>query len=244
MIEYKAGAVWEGWIDFNDSEGERKKYFVLLSDCDSSEQAFAALTTSRGDKRYGIAARGQSPCSATLSFFRIDAHQEKCFPADTWVEFGNGGYQSRERLERLKVDGYAAFVQALSDERIRSLLNCAKKSEDIVKRDIERIDRALKARAPVKKPPLPAKPPTAPPLFVSTEILAVRVVIGGFCIGCRTNIAGLMGHSDTDLTAILNGEKAPTKDFVTEAEAGIDVVSKQRADCPECAKITSTKGPR
>jgi len=233
MIQFRAGAVWRGLIDFGDGEGERTKYLVLLGDCDQAgEQVLVAVTTSKGDSRYGDAG-SPSPCLPSGRAFRILGKQENCFPADTWVQFDNAYPISRGSLERLTNEGRAGFVQTLGDERTRSLLACAKKSQDIPTRHLAQIEKALKARAPTKQtaPPRSAAP-SAPPPYVSAEILSVRVRIDGLCATCKTTLVDLVGVSASDLTTILHGTTKAPDGFVVNAQTGLELL----AGCAQCPK--------
>lgn len=231
MSLYFAGAVWWKSHDFQDGQGFRKKYFVLLTDCETPGELFlAAMTTSKGDRRYDTDAMSASPCGCpTRNFFRIEANQESCFPATTWVQFDNKGPIGQSKLDELSRQAMAGFVQALSPERLRSLLNCAKRSKDIEKRDLERIDRALKARNPANKPPVRAAAvPPAPPADPKLE--AARVRRGRYCISCRLELDGLLDVQGLEL--VLQGKKQMPDGFFVTMETGFDLVS----GCGSCSK--------
>jgi hypothetical protein len=226
MSAFHAGSVWWGLIDFNDGEGERKKYFVLLTDCaNDGEQSCVAITTSKGDTRYGAGARAQSPCGCpNLPCFRIEAAQESCFPATTWVQFDNAHAISRAGLEKLKKDGKADFV--------RTLLNCAKKCQDIAQRDLVRIDQTLKALNPTKKAAPPLTVPKAHPSSgVDPEIQSARKRIERYCADCHAEFIGLVGITATNLASILRGSTQPPNDFIENAQAGFELIS----GCGKCS---------
>jgi len=234
MTEYGAGAVWWGLLDFGDGAGDQKKYIVLLTDCEAEGELFlAALATSKGDKRFGAGAWSPSPCGCPDSnFFRIEAGQEDCFPVTTWVQVTHGGQLSRAKLDGMVKLGRAGFVQTLSSERTRSMLNCAKKSQDITKRDLERIDRALKARNPAKKTN-PPKPTTPVPL-VSPEVASVRTRIDRCCARCRASLIELLDIGADKLGLILQGKEAPPDGFISNIEAGLGLLVE--AGCASCPK--------
>jgi len=167
--------------------------------------------------------------------FRIAGKQETCFPADTWVQFDNAYPISRASLERLTKEGRATFLQALGDERVRSLLACAKKSQDIPTRHLAQIDRALKARAAGKQPAPPrASAPSAPPAYVSPEILSARARINRFCDDCRTTFVDLVGIDASDLTTILQGTTKVPDDFLKNVQTGFELLVAE--NCANCAK--------
>lgn len=235
MSAFDAGSIWWGLIDFDDGEGERKKYFVLLTACvNAGEQSCAALTTTKGDIRYRAAARAQSPCGSPKSpCFRIDAGQVDCFPATTWVQFDNAYPISRAGLEKLAKDGRAAFIQALDEQRLRTLLNCAKKSTDIALRDLARIGQALKALGQPKTPAPPGTATSAPPSSgANSPMLSTRDRIQRYCSDCRAEFVGLVGISATDLASILADSAKPPDDFMVNAEAGFELLS----GCAKCLR--------
>lgn len=234
MNQFRAGAVWQGVIDFGDGEGERTKYLVLLGDCDNGEQVLVAVTTSKGGLRYGDAG-SPSPCLPSGRAFRIPGKQENCFPVDTWVQFDNAYPISRTSLERLTQEGRASFLQSLGDERLRSLLACAKKSQDIPKRNLEQIDKALKARAPTKQP-APSRPstPSAPPPFLSMEMISTRMRVDRLCGDCHAIFIDLVEVNATDLTTILQGKTKPPDNFLKKAQDGFELLDSE--NCGNCTK--------
>lgn len=236
MSQYSAGAVWSTLIDFRKGAGEQKKYFVLLTDCEAAGEEFLfGMTTSQGDKHYDTAARAASPCGCPdHNFFRIEAGQEACFPMTTWVQFTNGGHIGPQDLADLVKRGKAEFVQMLSPDRTRTLLNCAKKSQDILKRDLERIDRALKARNPVKKSPAPAPAKAAPPAqFVDPAFRSAHARMDRYCDKCRTKLSDLIGINAPQLATILQGKEKAPDGFLANVETGFDLIG---SGCEGCAK--------
>lgn len=227
MTQYSAGAVWWGLPNFG--EGDTKKYFVLLTDEAEGELFLTAMTTSRGDKRYGMGARSASPCGCPASdFFRIEARQETCFPVTTWVQFDNAYEIGRTKLEDLVRQGRAGFEHMLSAERTRSMLNCAKRSLDIAKRDLERIDRALKARNPASKTSVRAAVLPAPP--TDPQLEAARLRRGLYCGNCRSELDGLLKIDDLEM--ILQGKRQVPDGFFDTIETGFELIG---AGCHSCS---------
>jgi hypothetical protein len=235
--DYGAGAVWWRLIDFGDGKGEVRKYFVLLTDDAGDGNVIVAMTTSKGDDRYSDA-RSPSPCAPSGKCYRVDANQEKCFHLDTWIQFDNAALVRVADLKGLAIAGKGGFLQPLDEGRLRSMLGCAKKSHDIPTRDLERIDKALKARAPVKRPPTPppGPAPKAPPAFVNSEILFIGVQVKKLCDDCRSDFCGMLGVTSDSLTAILHGAEQAPKDFVADATIGIEALKTERSSCARCAK--------
>ena len=104
-----------------------------------------------------------------------------------------------------------------------------------MKRDLERIDRALKARAPIKKTPPPkVSTPSGPLPFISTEILSARIRIDRLCVKCRAIFVDLVDVTTLDLTAIFQGTKKAPDDFLSNAHSGLEILADE--NCPNCAK--------
>jgi hypothetical protein len=246
---YCAGCVWWGFLDFG--KGPAKKYFVLLTDCvDVGDQAIVAITTSKGEERYGPATATGKPCRCPdQSCFRIDRGQEACFAVTTWVQFDNGpqvARVSRAGLDASEKAHQGGFLKVLDSERIRSLLKCATQSKDIATRDISRIDAKLKAllaalKAAATASKAPSNPSStvgtttsaAPVHVISAAIDTMRVRFNNYCANCRMSFIGLIGISDADLEAILAGSKSPSDNFVPDAEAGFELVG--TCGCVRCA---------
>lgn len=220
MSRYEAGAVWYGAMQFDRDAEERKKYFVLVYDCEDSEESLLYLiTTSRGETRYGWHAKSGSPCGCPdHSYFRIEPREEKCFSKTTWVEFDNKGWITREKLDEFANGGIIKFIQNLSPERTRSLLKCAIKSEDIENREQKRIERALKARNP-NTPSAVAKPPADP------KLAAARVRRSQYCGNCRSALDGALEIDTPDVDAILQGKKTVPDGFLADIMVGFELVS-------------------
>lgn len=220
---YAAGSVWWCYVDFNDGEGERKKYFVFLSDCaDNGEQAALAFTTSRGYRYHG---QGESPCGCPANpCFRIEPGEEACFrDATTFVQFDNTWLMVRPKIAMLESAGKAGFLQHLSEQRLRSILNCAKKSLDTPGRVLQLVDRTIKSLKPSRQTPPKGQPTVAVPSFVSAEILSVRVRVQKRCGTCRDQLAGAMGVAEVEITRILAGGDAPAS-FLADIGAGLDAI--------------------
>lgn len=229
---FRAGSVWWGLMDF-DGQRERRKYLVFLNDCTQDGERFvAAMTTSGGAMRY--VGETASPCGCPAPpCYRIDQGQEACFSVTTWVQFDNVHEIGRAKLETWVKQGKAGFLQMLANERIRSVLNCAKKSKDIAKRYLVQIEQTLKSMNSAKKAPAPGPvAPTSAPSAASAAIEAVRVRFESRCANCRSELTGLLGLSEGDLEPILAGSKPPPADFVPDVEAGFEIV----ASMCRCAK--------
>jgi len=130
--------------------------------------------------------------------------------------------------------GKAEFVQMLSPERTRSLLNCAKKSVDIAKRDLERIDLALKARNQSRKTP-PSGPTTkAPPAPPEAPALkSARARMDRYCKDCRPKFIDMVGVKAPELATILDGKVKTPEGFLGDIEAGFDLFG---SGCDSCSK--------
>ncbi len=138
-------------VDFGD--GVRKKYFVLLSECENEAEHFVvAFTTSQ--QRYQGETTSQCGCP-DLPCFRIDVGHEPCFSVKTWVQFDNVHPIQHARFQEMAKAG-ATFVHKLHPDRIRAVLNCAKKSKDIAGRDLSLIDRTLKSSMATPGIPAPS----------------------------------------------------------------------------------------
>lgn len=242
---YAAGSVWWCLVDFRDGVEDRKKYFILLSDCLSSGELTAfAFTTSKGEKHYPKAVAKASPCGCPeYSCFRIDRGQEACFTKPTWVQLHNVHAVNRAKLEQLVKEGKGGFLQSLEDNRFRSILNCANKSIDIEGWVLKLVDRTLKALNPSKQATLPSKL-SAPPLALlsarapttSPEITAVRMRYEKRCLKCRAGFSELLEIAEEEVTAILSGLRpTPNKSFAADAETALDLVR------PECACLVPTR---
>jgi len=227
-LGYCAGAVWTGQIDFGDGTGERKKYFVLLNDCLDGEQFFVALTTSQ--TRYG---ETPSPCGCpNAPCYRIEPREVACFTVRTWIQFDNSGYLSRAGLENLTKEGKVTFLQMLDEDKIRSVLACAKKSLDIPRRNLALIDRTLREKLEQRKTTAEKKTPipTSLPSTASKEVLAVRAQFNQRCTSCRTEFVVLLGIAEADLVPIFLGSKPPPVSFLGDAEVGFALMT-----CAVCA---------
>jgi hypothetical protein len=233
MLGYRVGAVWAGRIDFGDGTGERKKFLVLLNDCLEGEEFFAALTTSK--HKYG---ETPSPCGCpNAPCYRIEAGQVDCFPVRTWIQFDNANYLTPVRLQHLAQERRATFVQMLDDDKIRSVLACAKKSVDIPRRVLARIDRTLKAKlterkTPSKRATIAAEPSASLFGMANQEMLTVSTRFHRHCANCRSQFASLIGIAEAELATIFHGSKQPPADFVSNAEVGFALIA---GTCVVCA---------
>jgi len=136
--------------------------------------------------------------------------------------------------------GKAEFVQEIWGERFRSVLNCAKRSRDITKRDIERIDRTLKSLSaaakasaakptpvPVPKPPGPGATPAVSPASVGLE--AVRVRLERCCTSCRSTFNELLGIANVELAKVFQARhRRPAN-----TEAGFELID-STCGCSKC----------
>lgn len=150
-VRYGAGAVWWTLINFGKGEGEQKKFFVLLTDCPEVGEPFAVLTTSKG---MWYPDQSLSPCLCPgYSAYRIDQEQVACFGIDTYVQFDNPVPVpvTRAFLNARTQEGTGGFLQTLGEELLRSILNCATRSEDVAKGTIQRIKGTLDARKAAAK---------------------------------------------------------------------------------------------
>jgi hypothetical protein len=139
-----AGSVWLA-LDVNFSNDTKNKYIVLLSECRTSEERFVvAFTTSRGN-RYNGETTSQCGCP-TRSCYRIEAGQEPCFSITTWIQYDNVYNISCKNFQELVQARQVVFQQMLNADRIRSVLNCAKKSIDIKQGDKALIEKTLKSK--------------------------------------------------------------------------------------------------
>ena len=137
------GAVWEIHVDFHDDAGKRKKYFVALNDCDDAKRTVvAAFTTSRED-RYDFLSGKRCGCPEKPCY-RLEAKQISVFPLRTWVQFDNVNPMTLEKLRQFEAGGEAKFLSVLPDDLTRSLLSCAKKSDDVELVLIALVDKSLK----------------------------------------------------------------------------------------------------
>lgn len=233
MSQYSAGAVWWALIDFGDGQGKRKKYLILLTDCEAADEQFVvAMATSKGDRRYLASARSPSPCAPNHIFFRIEERQEACFPATTWVPFDNVCYIGKMGLDERTRQEMAGFVQSLSPERTRALLNCAKKSEDIPNRDLARIDRALKARNPSKKTPPSGPTPKAPPApAVDPALESARALMEQSCGKCRVKLMDEV----PEVATVMEGKAKAPDGFLGEFKLWFEIVVSECDTCSKCA---------
>ena len=227
---FVAGSVWWGLLNFNDGKGETKKYFVLLSDCSADNaQAASALTTSRGAKHYLEILTSPSPCGCPkYSCFRIDKGQEAFFPVTTWVQFNNVGATSRASLVQLEKEGRAGFHGSLAAERFRSILNCAKKAEDLEGWARKLAEKTLKAINPAKQAASNSKQSAVQAPTTSPEIAAVRVRFERRCSECRVEIVDLLSMQEVEVTAVLLGSKPAPDNFVSDAQVAFELA---RSEC-------------
>ena len=231
---YRAGSVWLAQVDFGAGRGKQEKFIVLLSDClaDGSRGIFAVATSQVHHYPTAMVA-GSSPCDQTGRCYRIDAGQEACFSKTTLIQFDNTYERNRAGLDKLATQGEARFVHALSNDRLRSVLSCARKSRDIEKWAIALIGQTLKAITPPPKAPPPkgkAAASNAPTRFVSAEILAVSVRVKSRCQSCLAVLVDLMTMTETSMSNVLSGAEPPPASFLEDVRAGLDAI-----DC-SCTK--------
>jgi hypothetical protein len=148
------------------------------------------------------------------------------------IQFDNSGYLSRAGLENLTKEGKTAFLQMLDEDKIRSVLACAKKSLDIPRRNLALIDRTLRAKLTQRKTTAEKKTPTPTslPSTASKEVLAVRAQLNQRCTNCRTEFVVLLGIAEADLVSIFLGSKPPPASFLGDAEVGFALMT-----CAVCA---------
>jgi len=152
--QFCAGAVWEVLHDFKKGEGPQKKYVVLLNDClQATDRFFCAFATSKGLKHFPV--QTAKPCGAPdHAYFRIDPTEENCFPDQTWVVFSNIIVLSKQELEQRAAHAIGSFKQMLKEDRIRSVLNCATKADDVdghVEEAIKQTVTAMNAKSAAAK---------------------------------------------------------------------------------------------
>lgn len=221
---YASGGVWWARIDFRDGQGERKKYLVLLSDCPETGDAVIAMTTSRGYRYHNQTA---SPCGCPeKSYYRIDAGQEPCFPETTYVQFTNTATLTRQDLAGFESRGTAEFLQTLDGERLRSILNCAKKSLDMTGRELQLVENQLKAfklarKTPPKGQSVASPPPPSP--LPPVGVAAVRRRYETICVQCRVEFVSLMGILEVDFMAVLAEKRPPPASFLESADTGFEM---------------------
>jgi hypothetical protein len=226
---YAAGSVWWFRHDFGGDRGEIKKYCVFLSDCSVSGGALLAITTSRARRYHGQTA---SPCGYPDNpCYRIEPGEEACFPETTFVQFDNLRTFTRKELDGYEARGKAGYLQPLSEQRFRSILNCAKKSDDIPGSALQIIERTIKSLKPSRQTPPKGQPVAAPP-FVPTEILSMRVRVDARCTTCRATLAGLMEMTEAEISICLTGTVQLADRFLENLGAGFDLLG---TDCP-CTK--------
>lgn len=152
----RIGAIWaHPEIDFNDGEGPRRKYFVLLSECENSTDQFVTVfTTSKGEARY----KGHvdpSPCGCPrFQCYRLGPKDCPCFPIKTWLQYDNMNDLSLSVLQEEHAKNKIEFLCRMNENQIRSILNCAAKSQDIRQYRQARMKRAYESMpksAPQKK---------------------------------------------------------------------------------------------
>jgi len=197
-----AGAVWWGLVDFRDGAGERKKYFILLNEVESDGELFVcAVVTSQGTKRYAVRDTGPACGCPSAPCYRIDRGQEACFDLPTWVQFDNLILLTRADFEEFRRTGKVGFIQMLSSDRVRSVMNCATKSDDLAGRYVDLIKRSLSAMnartASVQAAKAASKVAPKAPIEELLEQLAPH---GSHC---RREFCELARISEADLVALM-----------------------------------------
>jgi hypothetical protein len=229
---YFVGSVWWLLKDFGDGHGERKKYCILLNSLlDEGDYFWAALTTSKAARYHGETA---SPCGCpSVPCYRIEPGQEPCFPERTWVQFDNTHPVSREILDDWRARGKAGFIQLLASDRIRSVMNCAVKSQDLVGRAVPFIRKTLKslnAANSVTRSTIPVPHMTNSTASsnndsaaMSAEHIRAELKKPGIC---ASTFCGLMKISEEELERALSSPL--TAEFADNARLALELMSESK----------------
>lgn len=235
--DYAAGSIWWWRRDFGDGRGPVKKYFVFLTDCTVTEPGLLAMTTSRGRRYHG---QNASPCGyPTNPCFRIDEGQERCFSETTYVQFDNLVELTREQLASIT----SGFLQHMDPERLRALLNCAKRSDDIPGSAIAAIEATIssivaahhadvKARRDRKAA---AKAPMGRKSVAVHGVVAVREWYMESCQSCRIEFCDVTQVSDGELKSVFSGWKQPPPTFLADAELAFQMAAEASGDRCQCS---------
>jgi len=171
------------------------------------------MTTSKGEKRYGVTANGP-PCGCpSASCYRIDQGQEPCFDLPTWVQYDNIFAPTQSDLEEQRKAGKVEFIQMLSPDRVRSVMNCAVKSIDLEGRHIEQIKKTLgamkvKASGTAQAPKLTQ---------AKTPLDSVLEHLASHGQPCRRNFCELADISEVELADIMAESKVKPNKLDLEA---------------------------
>lgn len=177
---FTAGAIWEGYFDFNDGVPGRKKYVILLNDLIDSSDYFVVAFTTSNKERYGGETTKQCGCP-DVPCYRLEKGQVACLPLTTWVQFDNTHPARPAELEAREKAGKLKYLLHLPEGLLRAVLNCAKKSDDLdgrliglVEKTLKKMDAAAKAAKDAKQPPPPPKVDLNQ--FPEKEVLAVTLI--------------------------------------------------------------------
>jgi hypothetical protein len=132
-------------INFENDERERLKYLVILNTPKPEGLLVFAFTTSKGASRYKGETSAQCGCPKPPCY-RIDPPQVLFFVEKTWVQFDNVKAVKSDLVQEFLKQSEARHIAEMPDDRIRSIVNCARKSVDIEKRYLEPIDLSMKER--------------------------------------------------------------------------------------------------
>lgn len=225
---FLAGSVWWSYLDFDDGRGPTKKYFVFLSNCtNDGGQGAIALTTSRTN-RYPEA-DSSSPCSPRYSAFRIKKGEETCFPDETWVQFNNTRAVSQAGLEKAIANGVVGYHGKLAEQRLRAILNCARKAIDIEGWAAKLAERTLK-----NMPSSQAAPRAIAAPIVASGIVEIQAWYDAACNGCRIQFCELTMVSMTQLSRVFARATIPPDTFLADAALAVGMVRDASGDSCTC----------
>ncbi len=177
---FTAGAIWEGYFDFDDGVPGRRKYIILLNEIVDSSDYFAVAFTTSNEQRYRGETTKQCGCP-DVSCYRVEKGQVSCFPTTTWVQFDNTYPARPAELEAREKAGKLKYLTHLPEGLLRAVLNCAKKSDDLsgallglIEKMLKRFDAAAKVAKEAKQ--APPRPKVDLHQLPDKEVLAVTVI--------------------------------------------------------------------